>query len=1111
MYELARRILLLLVVAAAPVASLAQTSVKPAADTNPYRNESLVFERSETTIRMHADGTGERAIHVQMRVQSEGAARQFGVLAFDYASASETPTIELVRVHKPDGTTVDTPPSDAIDMPAEVTREAPLYSDLKEKHLPVRSLAVGDTLEYEVRTAINKPEAPGQFWGAQHFTAPGTVIVLAEVFTLEVPTDKYVQVWSPNHKPAVTEHDGMRTYRWEGAQLISAPKSNDQGDDSTKPTPPKDPDEDADGRKLPSVAWTTFHSWAEVGDWYRSLALPRAQQNDALRAKADELTKNAKTPEDQVRAIYGFVSLRTRYVGIDFGVGRYQPHLAAEVMSNQYGDCKDKDTLLEALLQAKGFKTAPALIGAGITPVPDVPSPAVFNHVITTVNLDGGLIWLDSTPEVAPYRLLSAAIRDELALVVPADSPARLERTPATAPYPLIEHFEATGTLDANGKLTSHVVASYRSDDEIIVRALARGIAPAEWDKASQYMSTSTGFSGTTSNTSFTNVDDLSLPITVTYDYTRHPYGDWDNLRIVPSLPALQFIQPDNDNSPQPGDIQLGAPRTLIAVCHIHLPEGYRTDLPDPIHVKTDFATFDKTYHFDGKEIVVERTIVVLENKLPKTESKRYKAFTKDISLEGESWIQLIAPAKLASVEPAKPATGAKSAETGSTTNKVTIPIQQSGADESQATPATSPSASVQELWQTAKEQMTTKDWDGAKVTLDKIKGKNPDEEYLWSAYGAIAMAQKNNDEAKADFKRELSAHPDNPLVVGTYAAFQKQIGDSAAARQTIQSYLNSHPGELRLSMYLASLQAAAEDDNGALNTLQIAADHNPEDRNIRLSLSDVLRRLNRNDEAAAAAKSVLDGTVDPGLLNNAAYVLSETGLDLPYAEEASRKSINMLEEKSASITTAEVNSTAFADANLLTASWDTLGWILFREGKPDQALPLVLSCWRNSLRPDSGEHLGQIYEAMGKTKEALSAYQLAKASIQGENVTPDVRKDLDDGIARLSAADKKGSPGGGAQALQDSRTYKLPRPEGVSGWGTFRLQLGTNGVIASQQMSGEQKLAKITESINTMKFPELVPPGSKAHLLRSAVVSCSMGATCELVLVPNSNLNTEQ
>ena len=70
--------------------------------------------------------------------------------------------------------------------------------------------------------------------------------------------------------------------------------------------------------------------------------------------------------------------------------GPLQPHAAAEVLANQYGDCKDKDTLLEALLHAKGFTTTPALIGAGIAPVPEVPSPAVFNHVITTVNLAGG-------------------------------------------------------------------------------------------------------------------------------------------------------------------------------------------------------------------------------------------------------------------------------------------------------------------------------------------------------------------------------------------------------------------------------------------------------------------------------------------------------------------------------------------------------------------------------------------------------------------------------------------------------------------------------------------------------------------------------------------------
>jgi len=1079
-----------------PAAGFGQVTAKaPAPDR--FKDEALVFERTETTIRMRSDGTGERDMHVWIRLQSEAAARQFSVLSFSYAAATETPNIVLVRVHKPDGSTVDTPAADAIEMAAQVTREAPLYSDLKEKHVPVRSLAAGDTLEYEVHVAIVKAEAPGQFWGAQHFTAPGSIIVLAEVLNLEVPKEKYVQVWSPNHKPTISEHDGIRSYHWEQSQLVPAPKNNGQGDDSADSTPPKDPDEDADGRKVPSVAWTTFHSWAEVGDWYRGLALERAQPTDALRARAAEVTRDAKTPEDQLRAIYTFVSTRTRYVGIDFGIGRYQPHPAADVLANNYGDCKDKDTLLEAMLRAQGFHTAPALIGVGITPVEAVPSPAVFNHVITTVDLPGGRIWLDSTPEVAPYRWLSATIRDQQALVVPTEGPASLQRTPAAPPYPMESHFEATGSLDKDGTFTAHIKASYRTDDEVIVRALARGIAPSEWDKASQYIASNTGFGGTTSHTSFSNPEDLSSPITTSYDYTRKTYGDWDNLRIVPCFPALEFGMLASDKKAPPADIQLGAPRTLTAICRIHLPDGYRTDLPDPIHVKTDFTTFDKTYRFDGKDIVIERTIVVLERKLPKTEWQKYHAFTKDISLEGEPWIQLIQPSRL-------PITAEKAPD-----NKAPAPAKTETAPS--AAPAPSENGSPRELMQSAINEMKAGDLSAAKATLDKVKAKNPDEEDLWASYGAIASYLRNFDEAVADFKKELAAHPGNGGVVGALAGAQNAGGDSAGARRTLQSYLEGHPGDLRMSMFLAAMQNKDQDFEGARKTLEAAARENPDDRNVRVQLSATLVRLHRNDEAAAVAKSALDGTDDVEVLNNAGYELAETGIDLPYAEQVSRKSIQELEAKTAAITPEQVNSKAFGDSRLLIASWDTLGWILFREGNLEQAEPLILAGWRNGLSPESGDHLGQVYEAMGKKEEALKTYRLAQASIEPNYSQTEVIEHIKKSISRLGGAGKSGPEYAEKQALQETRTYHLARPAGLSGWGTFRLQISTTGVVASQQISGDQKLAALGGKINTMKFPELVPSGSAAHLLRSAVVSCSMGNTCDLVLVPNSSLQTER
>src|SRR6185437_16808273 len=155
-------------------------------------------------------------------------------------------------------------------------------------------------------------------------------------------------------------------------------------------------------------------------------------------------------------------------------------------------------------------------IGAVIAPVPDVPSPAVFNHVITTVELPAGRVWLDSTPDSAPFRYLSAVLRDQKALVVPTDAPAQLVSTPAKSPYAFAERFEATGALDDKGKLTASMVATYRDDAEVAVRMLARSVAPAQWVKGSQYISALTGFGGPTSDTQFKTVNDPGAPVVMT-------------------------------------------------------------------------------------------------------------------------------------------------------------------------------------------------------------------------------------------------------------------------------------------------------------------------------------------------------------------------------------------------------------------------------------------------------------------------------------------------------------------------------------------------------------------------------------------------------------------
>jgi tetratricopeptide (TPR) repeat protein len=336
------------------------------------------------------------------------------------------------------------------------------------------------------------------------------------------------------------------------------------------------------------------------------------------------------------------------------------------------------------------------------------------------------------------------------------------------------------------------------------------------------------------------------------------------------------------------------------------------------------------------------------------------------------------------------------------------------------------------------------------------------------------------------------------------------QTGESSAARETVQKFLDLHPENAGMSVYLAGLKSAANDDEGALKTLEGAVSEHPENHALPVLMGNILIRLHRNEEAAAAARSAMEGSDDPELLNNAAYVLSQSGVSLSQAEEASRKSIAKLEEESAGITTAEANSKAFGRANLLIAAWDTLGWILYGEGKSQEAEPMLSAAWRASLRSEIGDHLAQFYEDTGQKKRAYDLYVLALAAIQ-KNTPPDVKTHVQESVGRLRPPGEKPSAWPKTEALQALRTYKIKKPSDASGWGTFRIVIAAEGVIEAQQMSGEHKLDGLKAEIGAIKFSELLPPGSKARLLRSAVVSCSMGTDCEVVLVPDGGLQTEQ
>ena len=120
-------------------------AASPASD---FSKEAYTIERHINRITTESDDTSSREVTAEVKMLADAGVKAFAVLSFTYTSANEGVDIDYVRVRKPDGTVVKTPDYDIQDMPGEVTRTAPLYSDIHAKHIAVKGLGVGDVLEY---------------------------------------------------------------------------------------------------------------------------------------------------------------------------------------------------------------------------------------------------------------------------------------------------------------------------------------------------------------------------------------------------------------------------------------------------------------------------------------------------------------------------------------------------------------------------------------------------------------------------------------------------------------------------------------------------------------------------------------------------------------------------------------------------------------------------------------------------------------------------------------------------------------------------------------------------------------------------------------------------
>src|SRR5271170_5793562 len=193
-------------------ASSQQKTEKQTKTNNANSEEAAVFERILNRVRFENDGTEVSETEAVVRIQSQAGVEEFGQLVFGYSSATEKLEVEYVRVRKPDGRLVVTPESTAQDFAPDVLKEAPMYSDYRQRHISVAALQPGDTLEYRTVTRVLTPLAAGNFW--YEYTFPKGVAVNEDRLEINVPRAREIKLKTPNRQPEIQEVGDRRIYTW---------------------------------------------------------------------------------------------------------------------------------------------------------------------------------------------------------------------------------------------------------------------------------------------------------------------------------------------------------------------------------------------------------------------------------------------------------------------------------------------------------------------------------------------------------------------------------------------------------------------------------------------------------------------------------------------------------------------------------------------------------------------------------------------------------------------------------------------------------------------------------------------------------------------------------
>jgi len=499
-----------------------------------------------------------------------------------------------------------------------------LYVDEKAKiaEPPGRDPGGIVAYEYEIRERPYLAETNWQF--------QSEVPRLTQSFTLVLPPGfSYTTTWAHHTKTDGADLENLH-YRWEmnnepAIDLEQVPMSPGEGSLAARMTV---------HYTGPGLAEPQDGTWQGIGEWYDGLARGRLTATPEIAAKAAELTAGKTDFYDKAEAIGEFVQQKIRYFVIEMGVGGYQPHAAGEIFKGRYGDCKDKATLLSAMLSSVSIHSAllmvdtergvidpadPSIMGNHMIGAIEIPkgyeSPKL--HSVVTAKTGKRYLIFDPTWERTPFGQLEDNLQGSYGVLLEADN-SQVIQLPLMDPELNRIRRKASFELNADGSLQG-TVTDMRFGDLADYR---RGVFSHDNGKQQQeYMDRTIDHdftAATLTGLQVENVAALNKDLTTKFELHANHFATATGplLMVRPRVMGSYALELDR----KPRKVAIDLEETMVGndEFDIQLPEGYVVDeLPDPVKQDFGFASYVSSTEVHGRMLHYSRTYTVRQVTLP--------------------------------------------------------------------------------------------------------------------------------------------------------------------------------------------------------------------------------------------------------------------------------------------------------------------------------------------------------------------------------------------------------------------------------------------------------------------------------------------------------------